>query len=195
MFANISEITCWDTLYLKKVKFYWKMGFKNWNTLVHITSVLQNFSYPIPTTTPLLHFQKQGDWNSTMVISILTCVCKFYQNWIQTFCALKKPDFWMIKVTLVAFYFLIVPALIFFLLKCGYFFASLLWNCFWKFAFFFLLKVCFGANAIFVSSSYLKVVREEEKSMLKGYLRRRRAAASEERESWLNFLPSKHSFT
>ena len=76
-----------------------------------------------------------------------------------------------------------------------FFFASLLWNCFWKFAFFFLLKVCFGANAIFVSSSYLKVVREEEKSMLKGYLRRRRAAASEERESWLNFLPSKHSFT
>ena len=136
LFANISEITCCDTLYLKEVKFYWKMGFKNWNTLAHITSVLQNFSYPIPTTTPLLHFQKQGDWNSTMVISILTCVCKFYQNWIQTFCALKKPDFWMIKVTLVAFYFLIVPALIFFLLKCGYFFASLLWNCFWKFAFF-----------------------------------------------------------
>ena len=102
----------------------------------------------------------------------------------------------MIKMTLVALFFnsasfdiFLAKVWIFFLLLCcETAFESLL--------FFILLKVCFGANAIFVSSSYLKVVREEEKSMLKGYLRRRRAAAaSEERESWLNFLPSKHSFT
>ena len=170
------------------------MGFKNWNTLAHITSVLQNFSYPIPTTTPLLHFQKQGDWNSTMVISILTCV-QVLPKLNSNFLCFKKARFLDDKSNTCCLLFFNSASFDIFLAKVWIFFASLLWNCFWKFAFFFLLKVCFGANAIFVSSSYLKVVREEEKSMLKGYLRRRRAAASEERESWLNFLPSKHSFT